>query len=154
MPFSRSPNGVTMTGIRCLTGPCGLKIAAHAHPNNAHRMAWYAEVALLALTGAAIAALVVTWVELESLLSPRESPILVRARLMRGIFSLAVPLTILLFLPTLRVGIAALLKKQNANPATLKSAKYMWFLVMAFIIIILTLDTFVIVNSFQDIDFN
>ncbi len=117
-------------------------------------MAWYAEVGLLVLTGAGIVALGVTWARLESLLSPDESPILMRARLMRGIFSLAVPLATLLFLSALRVRIAAVLEEQNANLVTMKSAKYMWFLIITFIIIILFMDAFVIVNSFRDIDFN
>ncbi len=121
---------------------------------NTHRVARCVEVALLFLTGAGIAALIVTWTQLESLLSPGESPDLVGARLMRGIFSLAVPLVILLFLSNMRAKIAALLKEQNANPTTMQSAKYMWFLVMAFIVIILIMDAIVITTGFQDIDFN
>ena len=119
----------------------------------AHRVAWYVEVALLLLTGMGIAALVVIWVQLDSLLTPQESAALVRARLMRGIFSLAVPLVTLLFLSKLRVGIAALLQAQNANQVTMQSARYMWILVVAFVIIILIMDAIVIVNGFLDIDF-
>ena len=121
---------------------------------NTHRVARCVEVALLFLTSAGIAALIVTWTQLDSLLSPGESPALVGARLMRGIFSLAVPLVTLLFLSNLRVKIAALLKEQNANPTTMQSTKYMWFLVMVIIVIILTMDAIVIVTGFQDIDFN
>ncbi len=121
---------------------------------NTHRVARCVEVALLFLTGAGIAALIVTWTQLESLLSPGESPDLVGARLMRGIFSLVVPLVTLLFLSNLRVKIAALLNEQNANLSTIQSAKYMWYLVMMFIVIILTMDAIVIVTGFQDIGFN
>ena len=118
-----------------------------------HRAAWYVEVALLLLTSAGIAALVVIWVQLDSLLSPQESADLVRARLLRGIFSLAVPLATLLFLSKIRVGIATLLQAQNANQVTMQSARYMWILVVAFVIIILILDAVVIADGFQDIDF-
>ena len=128
--------------------------AAGTSREKAHRLAWYVELALLFLTGAGIAALVVIWIQLESLLSPGESPTLVRARLMRGIFTLAVPLATLLFLSHLRVKIAALLKQQNADSITIKSAKYIWFLTVAFIMIILSMDAFVIGNNFKDIDFN
>lgn len=129
-------------------------MADESSQQNTHRVARCVEVALLFLTGAGIAALIVTWTQLDSLLSPGESPALVGARLMRGIFSLAVPLVILLFLSNMRAKIAALLKEQNANPTTMQSAKYMWFLVMAFIVIILTMDAIVITTGFQDIDFN
>ncbi len=119
----------------------------------AHRVAWYVEVALLLLTGMGIAALVVIWLQLDSLLTPQESAALVRARLLRGIFSLAVPLVTLLFLSKLRVGIAALLQAQNANQVTMQSARYMWILVVAFVIVILIMDAIVIANGFMDIDY-
>ena len=116
-------------------------------------MAWYVEVALLLLTGIGIAALVVIWLQLDSLLTPQESADLVRARLLRGIFSLAVPLVTLLFLSKIRVGIAALLQAQKANLVTMQSAKYMWMLVVVFVIVILIMDAIVIANGFMDIDF-
>ena len=119
----------------------------------AHRVAWYVEVALLLLTGMGIAALVVIWLQLDSLLTPQESADLVRARLLRGIFSLAVPLVTLLFLSKIRVGIAALLQAQKANLVTMQSAKYMWMLVVVFVIVILIMDAIVIANGFMDIDF-
>ncbi len=119
----------------------------------AHRVAWCVEVALLLLTGLGIAALIVIWVQLDSLLTPQESAALVRARLLRGIFSLAVPLVILLFLSKLRVRFAALLQAQNATQDTMQSARYMWILVVAFVIIILIMDAIVIANGFLDIDF-
>ena len=119
----------------------------------AHRVAWYVEVALLLLTGSGIAALVVIWLQLDSLLTPQESAALVRARLLRGIFSLAVPLVTLLFLSKLRVGFAALFQAQNATRATMRSALYMWILVVTFVIIILILDAVVIADGFLDIEF-
>ena len=120
---------------------------------NANYTARTVEWALLIINGVAIAALIVAWIDLESLLSPQESPALVKARLMRGIFSLAVPLVILLFVMASRQKIAALLSAQNAPSATLQSARYLWFLIMGFVIGILSLDLIVIANGFQDIDF-
>ncbi len=146
--------GPALFGIRFLSGKTPPDLAAGISRENAHRVAWYVEMALLALTGAGIAILMLFWVQAETLLPPGESPVLARARLMRGIFSLAVPLAPLLFLSTLRIRIAMLLKRQNANPATMQSAKYVWLLIIALIIIILTIDAFVIGNSFQDFDFN
>ena len=129
-------------------------MADESSQQSTHRVARCVEVALLFVTGAGIAALIVAWTQLESLLSPGESLALVGARLMRGIFSLVVPLVILLFLSNLRVKVAAQLIEQNANPTTIQSAKYMWFLIMVIIVIILTMDASVIVTGFQDIDFN
>ncbi len=129
-------------------------MADESSQQSTHRVARCVEVALLFVTGAGIAALIVAWTQMESLLSPGESLALVGARLMRGIFSLVVPLVILLFLSNLRVKIVALLNEQNANLSTIQSAKYMWYLVMMSIVIILTMDAIVIVASFQDIDFN
>ena len=129
-------------------------MAANTSREKTDRAAWYVEVVLLVLTGLGIAALLVFWVQLETLLSSGESPALVRARLMRGIFSLVVPLVILLFVSTMRIRIGVLLEAQNAKPITRQSAKFIWLLVIAFVIAILSLDVFVIWTGFQDISFN
>jgi hypothetical protein len=121
---------------------------------NANYITRAVEWTLLVINGVAIVALIAVWIDLESILSPGESPALVKARLMRGIFSLAVPLVVLLFVTATRNRVAALLSAQNATSATLQSARYLWFLVMVFVIGILSLDLYVIANGFQDIDFS
>lgn len=129
-------------------------IGAETSRGNAQRVAHNVELALIVLTGASIAALGVIWVQPEMLLSSAESPALMRARLMRGIFSLAVPLVMLLFLSNFRVRITALLRRQDATPRTVQYAKYMWFLVIALIVIVLTMDAFLVMASLRDLEFN
>ena len=120
---------------------------------NVNRSARIFELALLVATCLGIATLIFIWSELATLLGPGESAALVRARLIRGLFSLAVPLVTLLSVSIMRGRIAALLKAQNATSATLQSAKYLWVIVMIFVVGILCLDFFVIAQGFQDIDF-
>ena len=120
---------------------------------NSHRTAQIAEYALIFLTAAGILALFVMWTQLGSLLAPGESPVLVGARILRGLVSLAVPLVILIFLSQMRKKIADLLSRQNADQTTADSAKRMWIIVMVMVVILLLVDANIIYDGFQDINF-
>ena len=98
--------------------------------------------------------LTVIWSQLETLLAPDESIALVRARIVSGMFSLFVPMAILIFLTNIRTKLVVLLDRQHADQSTTRSAEYMWYLVIAFVIVILLITGNVIFNSFQDINFN
>ena len=111
------------------------------------------ELALIFVTGAGMVALIVLWVRLEGLLAPAESPELVRARIISGLFSLSVPLAILIFLTSIRSRLTALLTGPNADAAAMKSAVYMWYLVMIFSTVILVITANLVWGSFQDIKF-
>jgi hypothetical protein len=119
----------------------------------AMRIAAWSEAFLIFLTGAGIVALIVLWARLDGLLAPSESPVLVRARIVSGLFSLLVPLVILIFLTSVRGRLAALLGGQDADASAMKSAKYMWCLVMIFSAVILAITGNVVLGSFQDINF-
>ena len=120
---------------------------------NSHRAAHIAELILILITTAGILALFVIWAQLGSLLAPDESPVLVGARILRGLVSLAVPLTILIFLSRMRIKIAELLSRQKADQTTADSAKRMWVIVIVMVVILLLVDANVIYDGFQDIRF-
>ena len=117
------------------------------------RIAAIIEALLIFVTGAGMVALIVLWARLDVLLAADESPELVRARIILGLFSLSVPLVILIFLTNVRGRLATLLAGQNADASAMKSAKYMWYLVMIFAIVILAITGNVVWDSFQDINF-
>jgi hypothetical protein len=119
----------------------------------AQRIASGIELLLIFFTGAGMVALVVLWARMDGLLAIGESPELVRARIISGLFSLAVPLVILVFLTNIRGRLAALLAGRGAEAAVMRSAKYMWYLVMIFSAVILAITSNVVWSSFQDIDF-
>ena len=119
-----------------------------------HRIAGWIELVLQFLTGAGIIGLVVVSVQAESLIAPGESPALIRARLLQSIFSLTVPLVILLFLTNMRIRLATLLSEQDSDRSAMKSAKYMWFLMIAFVLIIVGIDIGIIVESLGEFEFN
>jgi|GEM_PF-2396991 len=120
---------------------------------HAQRIATIIEMLLIFVTGAGMVALIVMWLQLDVLLAPSESPELVRARIISGFFSLSVPLVILLFLTSIRGRLAALLTGPNADAAAMKSAVYMWYLVMIFSTVILVITANLVWGSFQDINF-
>ncbi|NQV55588.1 MAG: hypothetical protein HQ503_06995 [Rhodospirillales bacterium] len=121
--------------------------------NPTQRWAGAIEAVLLLACIAGIGALIVLWTHLDSLLAPGESMALVRARILSNIAGLAVPVAILVFLTIMRKRLAALLSAQDADKTATNSAKYMWFLVMFFVIIIMVITANVIFSSFGDINF-
>lgn len=120
---------------------------------HAMRIAAIIEALLIFVTGAGMVALIVLWARMDGLLAADESPELVRARIISGLFSLSVPLVILTFLTNIRGRLAALLGGPSADASAMKSAKYMWYLVMIFAIVILAITGNVVRNSFLDINF-
>ncbi len=118
-----------------------------------HRAAQIVELALIVVTLGGILVLIVIWMQLGSILAHDESPVLVGARILRGLVSLAVPLAILIFLFRMRPKIDELLSRQKADQTTADSAKRMWFIVIGMIVILLLVDANVIHGSFQDIRF-
>ena len=120
---------------------------------HAARIAAAIELTLIFVTGAGMVALVVLWSRLDVLLAANESVALVRARIVSGLFSLSVPLVILIFLTRIRGKLADLLAGQRQDASAMRSAKYMWYLVMVFVIVISAITANVVWSSFQDINF-
>lgn len=120
---------------------------------HAARIATAIELTLIFVTVAGMVALIVLWSRLDVLLAANESPALVRARIVSGLFSLSVPLVILVFLNRIRGKLSDLLGGQNHDASAMRSAKYMWYLVMVFVIVILAITANVVWTSFQDIYF-
>lgn len=118
-----------------------------------NRAAVVIEVVLQFLTGAAIVAVLVMMANLDRLLAPDESEILVRARLFRTIAGLAMPLIILFLLSGLRHRLIKLLTKQGADREALNSVKYIWLTVIGFVGLILAIDVNIFVESLSDISF-
>ncbi|MAF48620.1 MAG: hypothetical protein CMM10_10165 [Rhodospirillaceae bacterium] len=130
-----------------------LELVTDILSRHAHRIAGLVEAVLIILTAAGMVGLIVIWSQLESLLAPDESVALVRARIVSGLFSLCVPMAILIFLTSMRTRLALLLDEQHADQSTTRSAKYMWYLVMAFVIVIMSITANVVWSSFGDINF-
>lgn len=122
-----------------------------AHPS--HRIAGLVELGLQFLTAAGIVGLLIALSQATTLLAPGESEVLFRARLMRGIFSLAVPLVILLFLSSMRVKFTSLLEEKISDPTAITSARYMWVLVVAFSVIIIAISVSLILDSVGEFKF-
>lgn len=120
---------------------------------HAARIATAIELTLIFVTVAGMVALIVLWSRLDVLLAANESPALVRARIVSGLFSLSVPLVILVFLNRIRGKLSDLLGGQSHDASAMRSAKYMWYLVMVFVIVILAITANVVWTSFQDIYF-
>ncbi len=120
---------------------------------HARRIAAAIELLLIFVTGAGMVALIVLWSRLDVLLAANESAALVRARIVSGLLSLSVPLVILIFLNRIRGKLADLLTGPNQDASAMRSAKYMWYLVMAFVIVILAITANVVWSSFLDINF-
>ena len=120
---------------------------------HAARIAAAIELTLIFVTGAGMVALIVLWSRLDVLLAANESVALVRARIVSGLFSLSVPLVILIFLTRIRGKLADLLAGQRQDASAMRSAKYMWYLVMVFVIVISAITANVVWSSFQDINF-
>lgn len=120
---------------------------------HAMRIATGIELLLIVLTVAGMVVLVVLWARLDVLLAPSESPELVRARIVSGLFSLSVPLAILVFLTRIRCRLVDLLAGHSRDASAMKSARYMWYLVMIFVVVILSITASVVWSSFQDINF-
>ncbi|MEE2761830.1 MAG: hypothetical protein VYE18_10330 [Pseudomonadota bacterium] len=119
----------------------------------AMRIAAWTESVLVFLTGACMVALGALWARIDSLLAPDESPDLVRARVIAGLFTLAVPRVILLFLTNFLRRLATLLEGPNVHTLARDSARYVWYLVMIFVLLILVITAARVWSSFQDINF-
>lgn len=119
----------------------------------AMRIAAWTEGVLIFLTGSGMVALGVLWARLDSLLAPGESPELVRARVIAGLFTLTVPVVILLFLTNFRSRLAALLEGPKAHTLARDCARYVWYLMMVLALLILAITAVRVWASFQDINF-
>ena len=117
------------------------------------RWAAIVEIALQFLIGAGIVAVLLIMFNLDRLLAPEESELLVRVRLLRGVISLALPLVILFFLTGLRHTLARLLADRPDDDETARSVKYIWFTMIGFVLLIVGVDVSLIVESFSDISF-
>ena len=111
------------------------------------------EVTLQILSCAGIIALLLLMANLEHVLAPEESELLVRVRLFKGIISLAMPLIILIFLTGLRRALTNMLERQGADQEMTKSARYIWLTVVGFVLLILAIDVNIIIESMSDISF-